>query len=247
MTVDDYVRLVERNGATTSTNQNRSTARSNITNNTNRPTVIPATTSTDTGATSQLQPPPNPPPPPAPLSQTVETTPTKAQIVTVNQDQLQAPPIPPRSAQLQRLRCRIPRITDLTNTPESTPTTSSQTESSEVNNIKLRLRPSIKRTRDIVRPIIVNPVRKTLTHMDDKDHDSSLDSSTSTVAPVDTTATLDRRLRGASKAANVSRAQLNHSNENETSHVDDGQDASITSTTPALPKRRMSLRRSTRV
>ena len=167
MSLDDYVRLVERNGG----------GGGPTTSGTGH---VPATRSLDT----------RPPPP--------------------------APEVPPRIA----VRCRVPRIGDLIGEQvTTTPTTSA----AEVSNIKLRLRPSIKRTRDMVRPVLVRKATE-----DKEMADSSLDMTghSDTAA----TGTLDRRLRG-QRANDTSRAEAE--------------------TTPGggdgLPKRRMSLRRSTRV
>ena len=62
----------------------------------------------------------------------------------------------------------------------STPPSTSDDQQAEVNNIKLRLRPSIKRSRDMLRPVIL---KRTGTDEQPKDaDDSSLDNSTASTA-----------------------------------------------------------------
>lgn len=221
VTLDDYVRLVERTAAGPTTSAGH-----------------PPATRTHDATVNRIQAPPAYPPPPPPTQE----------VSVIDEEQAPPPPVPPRIATAPRV-ARMPhraapmrsRIDDLIDderhqgnaTPPSTSaSTSTSTESAEVSNIKLRLRPSIKRQ---VRPVVARKAAE------DKEAvaaaDSSLDMSSSAADTTVTTGTLDRRLRGhrAQPTSSLATTAVNQG-------LDDTQES-----TPALPKRRMSLRRSTRV
>lgn len=165
-------------------------------------------------------PPPHNPPPPPPIPIVITPPPPPPQ------QQQQAPPVPaPRPT---NLAAPTPPPQPAQQPPQQPTTSNDVVETPAMSNIKLRLRPSVKRTREQMAPLL-----------------ASLQQAASASRQINAAQSMDNLNESADKRVTRSRTKMNGSILNNSNDTDTSQH--LTSETPkTLPRRRQSIRNAPR-